>query len=58
MVITGDEIAMEASDLATGKIFDANAPLIQAWFKARNQKVSIFHVADDEGAVFSFIRPT
>ncbi|RLL49904.1 molybdopterin molybdenumtransferase MoeA [Acinetobacter cumulans] len=51
VVITGDEIAMEASDLATGKIFDANAPLIQAWFKARNQKVSIFHVADDEGAV-------
>ena len=51
VVITGDEVAETIEDFALGKIFDANAPLIQAWFKQRNQEVDIFHVADTEIAV-------
>ena len=51
VVITGDEVAESVEDLQSGKIFDANAPLIQAWFKQRNQDVEIFHVDDTEIAV-------
>lgn len=51
VVITGDEVAETVEDSASGKIFDANAPLIQAWFKQRNHTVEIFHVADTEQAV-------
>jgi molybdopterin molybdotransferase len=51
VVITGDEVAETVEDFTSGKIFDANAPLIQAWFKQRNQTVDIFHVADTEQAV-------
>lgn len=50
-VITGDEIAENVEDVASGKIFDANAPLIQAWFEASGQQIKIFHVADTELAV-------
>lgn len=53
VVITGDEVAENVEDLASGKIFDANAPLIQAWFQSHNQKVDILHVADTEEAVTS-----
>lgn len=51
VVITGDEVAEQVEDLASGKIFDANAPLIQAWFQQHHQRVKIFHVADTEHAV-------
>lgn len=51
VVITGDEIAENVEDVASGKIFDANAPLIQAWFEASGQQIKIFHVADTELAV-------
>ncbi len=51
VVITGDEVAETMEDLNSGKIFDANAPLIQAWFQSRNQQVDILHVADTEQAV-------
>ncbi|WP_347473900.1 molybdopterin molybdotransferase MoeA [Acinetobacter thermotolerans] len=51
VVITGDEVAETVEDLNSGKIFDANAPLIQAWFQSRNQQVDILHVADTEQAV-------
>ncbi|WP_347461095.1 molybdopterin molybdotransferase MoeA [Acinetobacter sp. ANC 7454] len=51
VVITGDEVAETVEDLNSGKIFDANAPLIQAWFHSRNQQVDILHVADTEQAV-------
>ena len=51
VVITGDEVAETVEELQSGKIFDANAPLIQAWFKQRNQDVEIFHVDDTEIAV-------
>ena len=56
VVITGDEVAVNVEDLASGKIFDANAPLIQAWFQQNNQKVEIFHVADTEHAVKTLLQ--
>lgn len=42
VVITGDEVAETVEDFASGKIFDANAPLIQAWFKRSVIKRWIF----------------
>lgn len=51
VVITGDEVAKNIEDFQAGKIFDANAPLIQAWFQQQNQNVDIFHVEDTEHAV-------
>lgn len=51
VVITGDEVADSVEDLDSGKIFDANAPMIEAWFKAQNQQVKILHVADTAGDV-------
>lgn len=51
VVITGDEVAKNEEDLASGKIFDANAPLIQAWFQSQHQAVDILHVADTKQAV-------
>lgn len=55
VVITGDEVAKSSADFEAGKIFDANAPLIQAWFQQQNQKVDIFHVADTAEAVNSLL---
>jgi molybdopterin molybdotransferase len=51
VVITGDEVADTVDDLNSGKIFDANAPMIHAWFQAQNQTVDIIHVEDTEQAV-------
>lgn len=51
VVITGDEVAENVEDLASGKIFDANAPLIQSWFYSKNQNVDLIHVSDTEQAV-------
>ena len=51
VVITGDEVAETIEDFASGQIFDANAPLIRAWFAQRNQQVDIFHVQDTAEAV-------
>jgi len=56
VVITGDEVAASVEDFAAGKIFDANAPLIQAWFQQQSQQVEIFHVADTEHAVTALIQ--
>ena len=56
VVITGDEVAQNLKDFAAGMIFDANAPLIQAWFAERQQQVQIFHVADTEFAVVQLIQ--
>lgn len=56
VVISGDEVAESVEDFATGKIFDANGPLIQAWFQNAGQQVEIFHVADTENAVKSLIQ--
>ncbi|NNH87604.1 molybdopterin molybdotransferase MoeA [Acinetobacter terrae] len=56
VVITGDEVAESVEDFATGKIFDANGPLIEAWFQQVGQQIEIFHVADTEDAVKSLIQ--
>ncbi len=51
VVITGDEVAENVLDLESGKIFDANSPLIHTWFSQRNQQVKIHHVEDNKGAL-------
>ena len=56
VVITGDEVAESVADFTAGKIFDANGPLIEAWFQNAGQQVEIFHVADTEDAVKSLIQ--
>ncbi len=56
VVISGDEVAESVEDFATGKIFDANGPLIEAWFQNQGQQVEIFHVADTEDAVKALIQ--
>lgn len=55
VIITGDEVVGDLADLAAGQIFDANAPLIQAWFLEQNQQIKIFHVADTQHAVKTLI---
>jgi len=56
VVITGDEVAESIEDFVAGKIFDANGPLIEAWFQQAGQQVEIFHVADTEAAVQNLIQ--
>ncbi|WP_438819957.1 molybdopterin molybdotransferase MoeA [Acinetobacter bouvetii] len=56
VIVTGDEVAKSVEDFAAGKIFDANAPMIQAWFQTLGQQVEIFHVADTEDAVKALIQ--
>nr|WP_227591404.1 molybdopterin molybdotransferase MoeA [Acinetobacter shaoyimingii] len=51
VVITGDEVAESVEDLKSGKIFDANAPLINAWFQTKHIPIETFHVADSEQTV-------
>ncbi|EXS28400.1 molybdenum cofactor synthesis domain protein [Acinetobacter sp. 742879] len=47
VLITGDEVAETAEDLAEGKIFDANGPLLKAWFQDYGLDVELIHVADE-----------
>lgn len=47
VVITGDEVAETADDLKAGKVFDANGPLLKAWFKDYGLEVEILHIADE-----------
>lgn len=56
VVITGDEVAKTLDDFTSGKIFDANAPLIQAWFEQQQQNVKIYHVEDTELALQQLIQ--
>ncbi len=56
VVITGDEVAESIEDFVAGKIFDANGPLIEAWFQQAGQQVEIFHVVDTEAAVRNLIQ--
>ncbi|WP_425916909.1 molybdopterin molybdotransferase MoeA [Acinetobacter sp. TSRC1-2] len=56
VIITGDEVATTVEDFVSGKIFDANAPLIKAWFQNAGQQIEIFHVADTEEAVKELIQ--
>lgn len=56
IVISGDEVAESVEDFAAGKIFDANGPLIKAWFQQAGQQVEIFHIADTKEAVQALIQ--
>ncbi|ENW05135.1 molybdopterin molybdotransferase MoeA [Acinetobacter beijerinckii] len=47
VVITGDEVAQSPEDLEAGKVFDANGPLLRAWFKDYGIEVEILHIADE-----------
>jgi molybdopterin molybdotransferase len=47
VVITGDEVAETPADLQAGKVFDANGPLLKAWFKDYGIEVEILHIADE-----------
>ncbi|KQE89218.1 molybdopterin molybdotransferase MoeA [Acinetobacter lactucae] len=54
VLVTGDEVAEKAEDLAEGKIFDANGPLLKAWFKDYGLEVEIIHVADEAAQVTQY----
>lgn len=47
VVITGDEVAETPADLQVGKVFDANGPLLKAWFNDYGLDVEILHIADE-----------
>ncbi|MDA3450828.1 MULTISPECIES: molybdopterin molybdotransferase MoeA [Acinetobacter] len=47
VLVTGDEVAETAEDLAEGKIFDANGPLLKAWFEDYGLEIELIHVADE-----------
>ncbi|XYS40445.1 molybdopterin molybdotransferase MoeA [Acinetobacter baumannii] len=51
VLVTGDEVAETAEDLAEGKIFDANGPLLKAWFEDYGLDVELIHVADEADQV-------
>ena len=54
VLITGDEVAETAEDLAEGKIFDANGPLLKAWFEDYGLDVELTHVADEAAQVTQY----
>lgn len=56
IVISGDEVAESVEGFAAGKIFDANGPLIKAWFQQAGQQVEIFHIADTKEAVQALLQ--
>jgi molybdopterin molybdotransferase len=47
VLVTGDEVAETPEDLKAGKVFDANGPLLKAWFKDYGIDVNILHIADE-----------
>ncbi len=51
VLVTGDEVAEKAEDLAEGKVFDANGPLLKAWFEDYGLEVELIHVADEAAQV-------
>lgn len=51
VLVTGDEVAEKAEDLAEGKIFDANGPLLKAWFEVYGLEIELIHVADEAAQV-------
>ncbi|MCU4431547.1 molybdopterin molybdotransferase MoeA [Acinetobacter pittii] len=54
VLVTGDEVAEKAEDLAEGKIFDANGPLLKAWFEDYGLDVELIHVADEAAQVTQY----
>lgn len=51
VLVTGDEVAQTAEDLIDGKVFDANGPLLKAWFEDYGLDVELIHVADEADQV-------
>ena len=51
VVITGDEIALDQNSLSDAHVFDANGPLLNAWFKQNAIQAKIIHVSDQAEAV-------
>ncbi|MFT4021945.1 MAG: molybdopterin molybdotransferase MoeA, partial [Acinetobacter sp.] len=59
VLVTGDEIAVNTASgssqnvdqniarLAQGKVFDANTPMLKAWFQQQQLEAEFFHVADE-----------
>jgi len=47
VLVTGDEVAQTADDLIDGKVFDANGPLLKAWFEDYGLDIELIHVADE-----------
>jgi len=54
VLVTGDEVAETAQDLAEGKIFDANGPLLKAWFEDYGLDIELIHVADEAKQVAQY----
>lgn len=54
VLVTGDEVAETAEDLAEGKIFDANGPLLKAWFEDYGLEIELIHVADEAAQVTQY----
>lgn len=51
VVITGDEVATEQNSLSIAHVYDANGPLIKAWFQVRHIQVEILHIHDEAKAL-------
>ncbi|MFN4187079.1 MULTISPECIES: molybdopterin molybdotransferase MoeA [Acinetobacter] len=51
VIITGDEITTSIAELQAGQVFDANGPMLRAWFADRQQTVEVFHVTDEKEQV-------
>ena len=51
VLVTGDEVAETPEDLKAGKVFDANGPLLKAWFEDYGIEVNILHIADESQRV-------
>ena len=56
VLVTGDEVAQTAEDLIDGKVFDANGPLLKAWFKDYGLDVELIHVADEADQVTHYFK--
>lgn len=54
VLVTGDEVAEKPEDLAEGKIFDANGPLLKAWFEDYGVDIELIHVADEAEQVTQY----
>lgn len=51
VVITGDEVSQTQNSLSSVQVFDANGPLLNAWFQQAGIPVEVIHVADQAAAV-------
>lgn len=51
VLVTGDEVAETPEDLKAGKVFDANGPLLKAWFEDYGIEINILHIADESQCV-------